>query len=326
MKNLNSRQLPAEPASIEDVISGLPDGNRPLASSDLAELSDLNPEEAGLFNQAWEGIEPGRRRQIINRLVELAEDNIEFNFDVIFKHCLKDTDAEVRRKAIEGLWENEEACFIPVLIDLMQQDSAVGVREAAAIALGRFAMLAEHGKLAPKYVNGISRALLGTFDDTSNPVDVRRRALEAVASLSLPRVRQAIMEAYRSPDPKLKISAVYAMGKNCDVVWLEILLGELVSDSAELRYEAAAACGELGEEESVPHLIGLTEDADTEVQLVAVQALGKIGGAEAREHLELCLNHRSEAVRQVAEQALYELEVMTEPASTSWLGSRMQDD
>ena len=133
------------------------------------------------------------------------------------------------------------------------------------------------------------------------------------------------MEAYRSGSPKLKIGAVYAMGKNCDLAWLQILLPELNSDTAELRYEAAVACGELGEEDAVPRLVELTEDADADVQLVAVQALGRIGGSEAKECLELCLSYRSEAVRQVAEQALYELEIMAEPSSTPWIKLRSRE-
>jgi HEAT repeat protein len=325
MRKQNNRSIADETASVEDIIAELVDSDKPLASSNLAELSDLNPEEMRFFNQAWQEIEQKRRQQIINRLVELAEDSVELNFDAIFKHCLKDPDEAVRRKAIEGLWENEEASFIQSLINLMEQDSSVGVREAAVMALGRFAMLAEYGKLTPEQATRISRVLLATTGDKSNHIDIRRRALEAVAPLSLPRVRQAIMEAYRSGDTKLRIGAIYAMGRNCDIAWLQMLLEELASDSVELRYEAAVACGELGEEEAVPYLIGLTEDADKEVQLVAVQALGKIGGSEAREHLELCLSHRSEAIRQVAEQALYELETMTEPASTLWIKPRSQE-
>jgi len=325
MRKQTDHSITAEPASVGNIIADLTDGDKPLASSDLAELSDLNPEEIRLFNCAWKRIEPEQRQQIVNRLVELAEDNIELNFDGIFKHRLKDSSEAVRCKAIEGLWENEEASFIQPLIDMMERDSSVKVREAAAIALGRFAMLAEHGKLAPKQATRLSQALLAAIDGKVNPIDVRRRALEAVAPLSLPRVRQAIMEAYQSGNQKLKISAIYAMGKNCDLAWLQILLGELTSDSAELRYEAAVACGELGEEEAVSSLVELTDDADAEVQLVAVQALGKIGGSEAKECLELCLSHRSEVVRQVAEQALYELEIMTEPSSTPWIKFRSRE-
>jgi len=324
MKKQTDHSLEAELSSVADAIAELADGDKPLSNSNLAELSDLTPEELRLFELVWDGMTPQRRRKVISRLVELAEDSVELNFDAIFRHHLKDDDAGVRSRAIEGLWENQEASLIQPFIELMAQDDAVEVREEAAIALGRFAMLAEHGKLAPEQTIRLGQALLAAIDDAGNPVDVRRRAMEAAAPLSLPKVAQAIREAYYSDDPRLKTSAIYAMGRNCDPNWLEILTTELSSASAELRYEAAAACGELGEEDAVPRLVELTEDDDTEVRLVAVQALGKIGGNEAKECLELCLNHPSEAVRQVAEQALYDLEVMTEPASTPWLKFREQ--
>jgi HEAT repeat protein len=209
-----------------------------------------------------------------------------------------------------------------MLIDIMKTDSALAVREAATNALGSFSLLAEHDKLPPGATPMLSRALLGVYRDDDTPVDIRRRALEAVAPLSLPEVRRAIMAAYHSDDFKLKVSAVYAMGKNCHPDWLDILLEEMDSDDPELRYEAAVASGELGEEPSVPRLIELTEDDDPDVRLAALQALGKIGGSEAREHLELHLEDPSEAVRQVAEQALNEIEMIDEPTSMPWIKMR----
>jgi HEAT repeat protein len=116
------------------------------------------------------------------------------------------------------------------------------------------------------------------------------------------------------------------MGRNCDPEWLQFLITELRADDAAIRYEAAIACGELGEEEAVCHLTKLTEDGDVEVQLAAIQALGKIGGSEARQHLEKCLSSSSEAVIQVASQALHELEVTIEPLSSHYVDYGELDD
>ncbi len=325
MKKTNDDNRAGGQPDIEEIITALADATTPLKSTALAELSDLNVHELHLFGCIWPKIEYKRRREIISRLIELAEDNFEFSFDAIFKRCLKDPDEVVRARSIEGLWENEESSFMETLIDMMQTDSALAVREAAANALGKFSMLAEHDKLPPGVIPMLSRALLGVYHDAGITVDIRRRALEAVAPLSLPEVRQAILEAYRSGDFKLKVSAVYAMGRNCDPGWLDILLDEMDSDEPELRYEAAVASGELGEEPSVPRLIELTEDDDPDVRLAALAALGKIGGSEAREHLELHLEDPSEAVRQVAEQALNEIEMMDEPTSMPWIKIRRPD-
>jgi len=302
---------------IEKTIANLAGSDKPLVNSKLIDLSNLNPEELRILEQAWAAIEPKRRQQIMYRLVELSQDNLELNFDSIFKNCLKDRDAEVRSKATEGLWESEEASLINPLVNLLEQDSSGKVQAAAATALGKFAMLAEHKKLRSCHTSKVYQALLTTINDKGKPLEVRRYALEAAAPLSLPPVRKAIMEAYQGHNSKLKISAIYAMGKSCDHSWLPILLKELASTDAEIRSEAVEACGELGEEKVVPYLTELINDPDIDVQMMVIQALGKIGGSEAKKCLEQCLNNPSEAIRQVAEQALQELEAWEAPFSFS---------
>jgi HEAT repeat protein len=303
------------PSPIEGIIANLVNSDKSLPSSKLAELSNLNSEELAVLEQVWATIEPKRRRQIVSQLVRLAEDDFELNFDSIFKNCLKDQDAQVRSKAIEGLWENEEPSLINPLINLLEQDSSEKVQAAAATALGKFVMLAEHKKLRSSRVSKACQALLAATSDKSKPIEVKRHALEAAAPINLPRVKRAILEAYQSNNPELRGSSIYAMGKSCNPAWLPTLLKELGSTDAVIRYEAAGACGELGEEEAVPHLTVLVNDPDTEVQLAAIQALGKIGGTEAKNCLEECLDDPSEAIQQAAEQALNEIGMGEEPLS-----------
>jgi HEAT repeat protein len=300
---------------LDEIIAGLSDPDKSLVNSILAQLSSLSSSELRLLDEAWETIEPKRRRQVMSRLVELTEDNFELDFDSIFKSRLKDADDEVRSTAIEGLWESEETSLIEPLISLLEQDRSEKVQASAATALGKFALLAELRKLRSSHKSKISRALLGAINDESKPLEVKRRALEAAAPLSLPQMKQAITEAYHSSEPSLKISALFAMGRSCNRSWLPILLKELASTDAEIRYEAAGACGELGEKEAVPYLIELVSDLDTEVQLAAIKALGKIGAPEAKGCLEQCLDNPNEIVHQAAEQALYELEGGGEPLS-----------
>ncbi len=300
---------------IERIIAEISNCDKPLRGSRLVELSNLNSEELEFLERAWAVIEPKRRWQIINRLVGLAKDNVELNFDSIFTICLKDQDAEVRSKAIEGLGESEETSLITPLINLLERDSSEKVQAVAATALGKFAMMAELKKLRPCHKSRIWQALLAMIDDGNKPVEVRRRALEAAAPLSLLRVKKAIMEAYQSHNSKLRTSAIYAMGRNCDHSWLPMLLNELDNADSEVRCEAATACGELGEGKAAPYLVALLNDSDVDVKVAAIQALGKIGGTEAKECLELCLNSPNEVIHKAAEQSLQELEVEEEPFS-----------
>lgn len=312
--------------SIKQIINDLTDNNLPILNTKLAGLSDLNLQQLKLLDDALYNIDVKRRRRIIHRLCDLAEDDACLDFTRIFRNRLLDDDEEVCRLAIEGLWENEEASLIEPLISLMHQDGSYKIQAAAALALGRYAMLLEHQKISKEHIPRLSQLLLTFLADSNRPIEVRRRSLEAVAPLSLPEVKQAINDSYNSGNPMLKVSAIYAMGKNCDPLWLPILLSELTASDFEIRYEAVVSCGELGEQEAIPYLIEFLNDDDPDIRMAAVQALGKIGGSEAREQLKKCINHQSEPIRQAATQALYELELITEPLYPQYIDYGELDD
>ena len=156
--------------SFEETLASLSDND--LSDSDLAELSGLDTEQLALFEQTWAKIETEQRRRIVGQLVRLADENIELNFNAILKNCLTDPDAEVRSQAIEGLWECEEPSLVPLLISLLENDSSEMVQTKAAAALGRFAMLAEHGKLNENATTGLGPALLSTINNKNKPVDI----------------------------------------------------------------------------------------------------------------------------------------------------------
>jgi HEAT repeat protein len=300
--------MEAVPSNIRQAISDLADIEKPILNAVLADLSNLNPADIIFFNQIWSKIAVDRRQKIINRLVELAEENFELNFDSILKSCLKDPDPAVRVKAIEGLWEDEETILINIFIRMLNEDVSENVQAAAAKALGKYAMLAELKKLGPYSSSHVSKALLAILNDRNKPKEVWRRALEAAAPLSLPEVKAAITEAYQSNDPTVINSAIYAMGKNCNSSWLPILIKEMSSASPSTRYEAAGACGELCDEEAVPFLIKLSRDNDVNVQQAAISSLGKIGGNKAKQHLLKCLNNPDEIISEAAESALKQID------------------
>lgn len=300
---------------LAEILAHIADTSQPLSSAELGELSDLSADELKDFEAVWTRLDTERKRQILARLEELSEDNVELNFDRIYRSAIYDTDDTVRREAVEGLWENCEPSLVRPLLRLVQQDPASEVRSAAATALGRFALLAEHQKIPSENRSRISQALLAVIHNQDEPIEVRRRALEAIAPFSLPEVTQVIWEAYRREEPGLRISSVYAMGRNCDLLWLPTVLKEMDDDDPEMRYEAATAAGELGEAEAVPRLIELTIDTDMEVKLAAILALSKIGGQEAKQRLRTLMTNKSQAIRDAAEHAMSEIEAYEEPAN-----------
>jgi HEAT repeat protein len=287
-------------------LEGLP------SNAHLANLSRMSISDLQLFKNAWEKTDPNRRLQIITRLEELAQDNIELDFDLIYKYCLKDADPRVRKQAIESLWENEDTVLIQTYTNMMNNDPDAGVQAAAAIALGKFVLLVEMEEIIDDYREPLSKTLLSAFNDKNRDSDVRRRALEAVAPLTLPAVQEAIRQAYDSRDERLVISAVYSMGKTCNEAWLPVLYKELKNPDPEMRYEAAGALGEIGNENSVQHLMEIINDPDIEVRQAVIQSLGEIGGNEAKQTLKKLLDDPNEAVRETATEALTELQQQEE--------------
>lgn len=300
---------------LERLLAELEDEEKPLRHSSLVHFSGLTPEELEVFRRGWSRLSPRRRRQVVSEMMSLAEDNVELDFNSVFRLCLRDPDEEVREKAVLGLWECEERSLIPSLISLLREDPSTRVRAAAAQGLGKFASLAEEGKLLPRDATRVKEALLEVVRNPREPLEVRRRALEAVAPFNLPEVDQIIQEAYHSREPLLRQSGLYAMGRTGNPRWLPTILMELQSPDPAMRYEAAFACGALGEESVVPRLLPLLRDGDLQVRLAAIEALGAIGGPVAKRALLQCLRSPDEAVREAAQAALQEVEFQEDPLS-----------
>jgi len=284
---------------------------------EVARLAALGQQDLGEFRAAWEELSPERRRAVLHLAVQLAENDVELGFGVLFKACLADPDADVRAAAIEGLSEDEEFRTADRLAKLLREDPAENVRVAAALGLSRFALMAELGTLYAASAARVRAALLATATNPSESSEVRRRAIEAVGALSDPSVEGLVRAAYADPNPKMRASAVYAMGRTCDERWLETILRELESETPEMRYEAARAAGEIESPRAIVLLIALLDDADVEVRLAAVGALGDIGGDVARRALQRCAQSENSAVRAAALEALGEVNLNTDPLSIS---------
>src|SRR5262245_24317529 len=131
--------------SFESNLADLP--NKKLTSSQLVDFSNLSSDEVESLQDALQGAPVERRLGLVTDLSVLAEDNIEPNFDAVFRLALADAEAEVREVAIQGLYEYEEPDLIEPLSDLLLGDPDGAVRAEAAVALGRYALMAEFERL-----------------------------------------------------------------------------------------------------------------------------------------------------------------------------------
>ena len=304
--------------SITEYLNTLAEDSDALKYSGLLQLSDLSSDESDEFEDAWPGISTELRREILGRLTELAEDNLELDFNAAFRSCLADGDDSVRELAARGLWECEDRKIIRPLVSLVKGDPSAKARAAACITLGRFTALAQEGKLSSRDEESIRSALVAVIEGPGEELEVRRRAIEAVSSLPDPGVEEIIKEAYASGVPELKQSSIYGMGRSSNAVWLPIVLKEMEDPSPPIRYEAANAAGLLGDEKVAPHLISLLRDDDLSVQLAAITSLGSVGGALATQALMKCIESGDEATEEAASEALQEIEFDEDPLSLTF--------
>ncbi len=300
-------------ATFSSVIQELADSSQNVATAKLVGLSGMSAGEASSFMDVWRDMDDMRRQRLTHDLVELTEDNVELNFDKVFLIALDDLHPEVRRDAIQGLWEYERRDLIDPLLDLLVRDPDAGVRADAALALGRFVLQAELESLSGEHGERVESALRCTFNDPTEPVEVRARALESIGARGEEWVRDLIDDAFASDDRRLRISAVHAMGRSADTEWLSSVLAQLEDDDAEMRFEAAAAAGSIGDPEATPYLVPLLHDDDIEAQMAAINSLGQIGGEEAKEALKGLLAEGEERIGEAATEALAEIEFAEDP-------------
>lgn len=313
--------------SLDTLLPALHDPANIPAATDLAALSNLDRADRDRLRTAWGELSIQRRRDVIDVLADLAEDNVELNFNSVFLIGLEDDDVQVRAQSIKALWEYEGQELATALTALLADPEAI-VRGEAALGLGRFLLRAELDDVPLTSTGDIEQALRRVANDQAELVDVRGRAVEALGVVGQDWVHDLIDDAYESGDRRLAISAVHAMGRSADVTWISTVIAETQSDDPEMRFEAAVAAGSLGEDDAVQPLAALTDDDDAEVQEAAIAALGEIGGPSAREVLHtVAESSTDERVLEAVSDALAAADFVEDPLGIKlYLDRSVADD
>ncbi len=271
-------------------------------------FSDLDTDQARRFRQTFDGVPLDARRRLLEQMVEAAEDNFELDFAAIGRAALDDEDSEVRRLAIESLWESKDAQLGERFLGMLTGDPAEQVRAQAASALGLFVTLHDFEELRPELGRRIETGLMAVVQSAA-PLEVRRRAVESMGYSSRTEVPDLLRAAIAEPQPEMKGSALLAMGRTADSrLWGSTVLGELRNPSPAIRFQAVGAAGSLGLKSAVPELTELLNDSDREIREQVIWALGEIGGERARRALERLQHSASGGERQLIEDALDNLE------------------
>ncbi len=297
--------------ALDALLKNLADDEQTLSIARLYTLSGLEKADLERVRAAWPSIPADRRQAVMRHLDEIAEANFEVDFGPVFCIGLADAEPGVRTAAIDGLWEENDVKLIEPLIDLMQNDASEEVRAVAAGSLGRFVLAGELEDISAATSDQVVETLREVIEDPSETVEVRRRAIEAIGYSGAEGVSELISDAYEDADERMRISAVFAMGRSADLKWADLVLRETESSNPEMRFEAARACGELENLDAVSALARLLDDPDDQVREASVWALGQIGGNEPRRLLTAIVEDEDSDLREVAEAALDELEFMS---------------
>ena len=290
--------------SLEESLNILKNNELTVKETDLIGLSNLSLEDVALVRDSWANFDTERRLDLIRRLVNMSEYNLEVDFNGMFKFCLEDDSPEVRIIAIDGLWECDDRILLSAFVHILENDVSREVRASAARALGKFAALCQNGKMLAKDEDRIKEPLISVIEDLSEDLEVIRKAVESVSIFTTDEVEEIIAEAYESESFDMKCTAVYSMGKNCNSKWLDTVLEELGNSNPAMRYEASMACAELCEQEALPYLLALFEDEDDQVRSAAIFATGTIGGDLAKRALLECLDSSDDLNVEAAQEAL----------------------
>src|SRR3989304_4623770 len=130
-------------SSFDQLLDALSQPSPVLPKVDLNFLSDLDVGELG----------------------RLAQEHIELNFDRVDRMALSDPDGQVRRIAIENLWESEDPALVPARVRAPAAEPDRAVRAPAAAALGAFVSLGEVERLPTESLVEVEAALLSAVQD-----------------------------------------------------------------------------------------------------------------------------------------------------------------
>lgn len=314
----SSRQHDAIDTLVESLKSAAPDT---LSDEHFEILSDLGRPAADGLAERWMEIDYPVRLAVVQEMVRRFESDIEHHYDRALVAALSDEESDVKLLAFEGLTETTDPNLLGYLLDQLPNERDTEVRAAAARALGQFVLESELDRLSEDDAHRVREAVITVAADDANR-EVRLRGLESAGYLADDEdVVLLIQNAWQSGAHSAQVSALRAMGRQCDPRWLDTILGEFSSDEPELRFEAARAAGTTGGQRVVPRLTDLTEDDDVEVQMAAIASLGAIGGDIAVTALRNLEQSESVAIADAASAALEEALLAnsaTRPPNALW--------
>ncbi len=270
---------PLDELPFDEVLTALLDEDQILDPLYLYRLSDISQENLASLARIWGDIMIVRRRALIEDLEVLTDDNTLLSFEGVYRLALKDEDEQVRFFTTRAIEVFDTDDLIPYFLDVLEKEESVDLRAVTTSILGKYIYRGELDKISAKLKKKIEDKLFAILK-SSEPDDIRRRALEAISFSSRDEVRDHILLAYESDDEDWIASAIFAMGRSLDIEYGEMVCDRLDHTSPRVRLEAVRACGELTLEDALPIILDLLDDLPA-IREAAILALSQIGGEDA---------------------------------------------
>lgn len=278
------------PSSIHELIKSLLDLETPFPARLLYQFSDMPLDDRQVLASAWQSIPVGRRRAVLQDLVELSEHDYLLMFEDIGRMALDDSDDECQVSGISLLLEAEDPKLIPIFLNLLAAaDKAEFVRAAAANALGFYVYLGELEELKSETHHKLEDALLLAYAEDPSDL-VRRRALESLGYSSREEVPPLLRFASAKDSEEWLESALFAMGRSADIQWEALVLEQLDHENPEVKGQAIHAAGELSLSSARQRLLKqLDREKDEYLRSELIWALSQIGGDGIEEKFDQLL-------------------------------------
>ena len=290
---------------LDEFLNLLPeDEEESVSYSALPKLSGLTNAEADEFGLLWLEWPSERVAEMLNRMDSLCDEQSDVEFEAIFKQGLNHPNESVRLNALKGLEDTEDRTLVRPLIKILEQDESIDIRTAAGETIAHLTVLAQSGKLGRKDPEILSTALMGVLQNPTEYDSVKLKALEAISVFGGEELDPFIEAAWDSGDIHARQSSIFAMGRTSNPKWAEKVVQDLDHDAVAVRYEAAMAIGEVGDERHLRNLDVSLEDSDLTVQLAAISAVERIGGDVAKDKLQGMLTSSEPRVVEAAQQSL----------------------
>ena len=217
---------------------------------------------------------------------------------------------QIRLKAIDGLWENEDSSLIAVFTSFISKDDSQNVRFASANCLQNFLERSHVVPYPKRHLNFLKSALLKIISgEIDSPELLRQKALEIIGYFDGEDINTLVKDAFFSDNIRVKSSAIRAMGISSNPIWLSLILSDLDDVYPSITVSSIEAVGMLGDGDYANWLMKYLSDEDIDIQIAAVKSLGLIGNELARGAILQFLDELHESEEDFDDDLLAEINV-----------------